>query len=149
MVVWQNSKTRQSSCVTARGVPVRPRPPPPPPKVSKMFVQFFVQNFVHFLLGGVPPGAPPPPAQLRGDTPGPPPSWGGGPPDLLRMRAVTIIYLCNRCIRSIRDKIPEYLCIAGSGLQWVQLLRYLARTAIPFPSEKEQLPWHPCLKKGL
>ena len=69
-------KTRQSSCVTARGVPPAP---PPPPKVSKMFVEFFVQNFVHFLskilsifcpklcpfyVGGVPPGRPPSCADL-------------------------------------------------------------------------------------
>ena len=63
-----------------------PPPPPPPPKVSKMFVQFFVQNvcpkFCPFLVpnfvqhfcpnllgGGVPPGAPP---QLGGGTPGAP-----------------------------------------------------------------------------
>ena len=94
-------KTRQSSCVTARGVP--PAPPPPPQKVSKMFVQFCVQNFVHFLyktlsfflsfflleggyprgrppqLGGVPPGAPPP--QLGGYPRGrPSPPVGGVPP---------------------------------------------------------------------
>ena len=83
--------TRQSSCVTARGVP----PAPPPPKVSKMFVHFlskilsifcpklcpfFVQNCVQIYLGGggTPRGAPPP---VGGGTPrGAPPVWGGPPP---------------------------------------------------------------------
>ena len=62
-----------------------PPPPPPTPKVSKMFVQFVVQNFVHFLSqilsnifvqiwgGGTPGGAPPPVGGGRGYPRGRPP----------------------------------------------------------------------------
>ena len=103
------TKTRQSSCVTTRGVP----PPPPTSKIFKnvcpifcpkfcpFSVHFFVQNLVHFLSQilsnmfvqiywggtpgppswGVPPGAPPP--QLGEYPKGAPPVGGypwGRPP---------------------------------------------------------------------
>ena len=83
---WLITKwTRQSSCMTARGVP----PTSPPPKVSIIFVHFFVQHFCPNLFGvlpGVPPSRGVPlgwcPLQFGG-YPWSPPSWGdsrGTPP---------------------------------------------------------------------
>ena len=68
------------------------RPCPPPPKVSKMFVQFFVQNFVHFLSkfiwGGYPWGRPPQLGGTPGGTPCEQTNWKHYLPVILRMRAV-------------------------------------------------------------
>ena len=89
-------KTRQSSCMTARGIP--PAPPPTSKSFQNVcrifcpkFCPFFVQNFVYFLSktlsilcwGGYPRGRPPSwgvplgaPPQLGGGPPGVPPNWG-------------------------------------------------------------------------
>ena len=93
--------TRQSSCVTARGVP--PAPPTSKsfqnvcpilcPKCLSNFVSkilsIFCPKLCPFFVGGVPLGAPPPqlggvppgaPPQLGGYPRGRPPSWGVVPP---------------------------------------------------------------------
>ena len=105
-VDWSSSpETRYNKTVLLRDRKRRTARAPPTPKVSKMLVQFYVQNFVHFLsktlsifcpkfyptflskFGGVPPGPPPvggtpggaPPVGGVGVTPGAPPQLGGSP----------------------------------------------------------------------